>query len=279
MTNQPGLMIGEFARRCRLPISTLRYYDKIGLLTPTAIDPATGYRRYAIDQLASAVLISQLRAADVAPDSIGRIVTGGPTASVALLTERRRIASEIARAQNRLAQIDRLVAGGRPGTYRVDIVELAPRQVATLRFTVPLVTLQTEITRAIARLRSILRHDDHRRAGCWGATFPLELEEQVSGYVFTATQSPATGDHLETAWLPAMPAATTVHTDSVDTLPFAYHAAFATIETLGGSPSGPIVEEYPSLDAASTAVTQRINVLVPFEPEDQTTQERLAGPG
>lgn len=60
MTDRAELMIGDFARRCRLPVSTLRYYDRIGLLTPAVVDPGSGYRRYTADQLPSAALIRWL---------------------------------------------------------------------------------------------------------------------------------------------------------------------------------------------------------------------------
>ena len=39
------MQIGEFAKICNTRISVLRHYDKLGLLTPSRIDPATGYRR------------------------------------------------------------------------------------------------------------------------------------------------------------------------------------------------------------------------------------------
>ena len=43
--------IGEFARLGGVSVRTLRHYDEIGLLRPAAVDPETGYRRYAAGQL------------------------------------------------------------------------------------------------------------------------------------------------------------------------------------------------------------------------------------
>lgn len=45
------LKIGEFARIGQVSIATLRYYDRYSLLKPSALDPETGYRYYALDQL------------------------------------------------------------------------------------------------------------------------------------------------------------------------------------------------------------------------------------
>jgi effector-binding domain-containing protein len=45
------LKIGDFSRLSRVSIKALRYYDQIGLLKPTHIDPFTSYRYYSVDQL------------------------------------------------------------------------------------------------------------------------------------------------------------------------------------------------------------------------------------
>ena len=46
------LKIGDFARLSRVSVKTLRYYDEIGLLTSSEVDPFTNYRYYTVDQLA-----------------------------------------------------------------------------------------------------------------------------------------------------------------------------------------------------------------------------------
>jgi DNA-binding transcriptional MerR regulator len=43
--------IGDFARHGRVSVRMLRHYDAIGLLTPAHVDPVTGYRSYAAQQL------------------------------------------------------------------------------------------------------------------------------------------------------------------------------------------------------------------------------------
>lgn len=45
------LTIGEFADRCGLSRSGLRFYDQNDLLRPQLVDDETGYRYYAIAQL------------------------------------------------------------------------------------------------------------------------------------------------------------------------------------------------------------------------------------
>jgi DNA-binding transcriptional MerR regulator len=55
------LQPGEFAAAGRLSPKALRLYAEQGLLMPACIDPATGYRYYAPDQLPRARLIARLR--------------------------------------------------------------------------------------------------------------------------------------------------------------------------------------------------------------------------
>jgi DNA-binding transcriptional MerR regulator/effector-binding domain-containing protein len=43
--------IGDFAKLGRVSVRMLRHYDAVGVLTPAAVDPASGYRLYQADQL------------------------------------------------------------------------------------------------------------------------------------------------------------------------------------------------------------------------------------
>ncbi|WP_031049308.1 MerR family transcriptional regulator [Streptomyces sp. NRRL F-5650] len=55
------LTIGAFAKASRLSPKALRLYDELGLLPPAHVDPVTGYRRYAPDQVERARLVAWLR--------------------------------------------------------------------------------------------------------------------------------------------------------------------------------------------------------------------------
>ena len=59
------MSIGRFARRAGLSIGALRHYADVDLLDPARVDPDTGYRYYAEDQLAPARRIALLRDLDV----------------------------------------------------------------------------------------------------------------------------------------------------------------------------------------------------------------------
>lgn len=55
------LLAGEFGAAARLSPKALRLYAEQGLLLPASVDPVTGYRYYAPDQLPRARLIARLR--------------------------------------------------------------------------------------------------------------------------------------------------------------------------------------------------------------------------
>lgn len=79
------LSIGEFARRCGLSISALRFYGDCGVLLPARTDEATGYRYYTADQLTSAELIRHLRALEMPIAEIELFLAADSAAAQSLL--------------------------------------------------------------------------------------------------------------------------------------------------------------------------------------------------
>jgi DNA polymerase-3 subunit beta len=95
--------IGEVARASGLSVSALRFYDGAGVLVPAEVDPATGYRRYADDQVRAARLIAGLRRVGMPVAEIAQAVQdlGDPEAV------RRRLADHQRRLENGLADAKR----------------------------------------------------------------------------------------------------------------------------------------------------------------------------
>lgn len=56
------MQIKEFSELSSIPITTLRYYDEIGLIKPNSVDPITNYRHYSEEQLNDIKIISFLKA-------------------------------------------------------------------------------------------------------------------------------------------------------------------------------------------------------------------------
>jgi DNA-binding transcriptional MerR regulator len=59
------ISIGDFSRMTLLSVKTLRHYQEMGLLAPARVDPSSGYRYYALSQVATAQLIRRFRDLDL----------------------------------------------------------------------------------------------------------------------------------------------------------------------------------------------------------------------
>lgn len=68
--------IGEMARDSGLGVSTLRFYDRAGVLVPARVDPVSGYRWYAGEQVAEARLLARLRRAAMPLADIRLVLAG-----------------------------------------------------------------------------------------------------------------------------------------------------------------------------------------------------------
>jgi DNA-binding transcriptional MerR regulator len=81
------LSIGEFSAATQLSPKALRLYDEQRLLLPTTIDPATGYRYYAANQIRQGRLVRTLRDMDLPLDNIALIVGADRVRAEALMVE------------------------------------------------------------------------------------------------------------------------------------------------------------------------------------------------
>jgi DNA-binding transcriptional MerR regulator len=68
------LRIGEFSKMSHVPVSTLRYYDEIGLLKPAHVDRHTGYRYYSEDQMSRLEQILVLKDLGLSLEQIARML-------------------------------------------------------------------------------------------------------------------------------------------------------------------------------------------------------------
>jgi DNA-binding transcriptional MerR regulator len=79
------LLAGEFLLRTRLSPKALRLYEDSGLIRPADVDPRTGYRRYAPEQVGRARLIGLLRRAGMPLARVRDVVDLAPGARRAAL--------------------------------------------------------------------------------------------------------------------------------------------------------------------------------------------------
>ncbi len=79
--------IGETARDSGLGVSALRFYDRAGVLVPARVDPGSGYRWYAPEQVAEARVLARLRRAGMPLADIRLVLAGWSAADGELVAE------------------------------------------------------------------------------------------------------------------------------------------------------------------------------------------------
>jgi DNA-binding transcriptional MerR regulator len=100
-----ALTIGDFSRATHLSIKTLRYYHRVGLLTPADVDADNGYRWYTTDQIPTAQVIRRFRDLDMPVDHIQAVLRAPD-----MRTRNELISAHLASLEQTLAQTQSAVA-------------------------------------------------------------------------------------------------------------------------------------------------------------------------
>ncbi|MFB9368270.1 DNA polymerase III subunit beta family protein [Kitasatospora sp. NPDC001664] len=104
------LSIGELARASGLGVSALRFYDGAGVFTPVRVDPRTGYRWYAPEQVAAARLLARLRRVGMPLAGIGQVLGEDATAARAAVDRHlRQLEDGLADARRELSAVRDLI--------------------------------------------------------------------------------------------------------------------------------------------------------------------------
>ncbi|MFE6749652.1 MerR family transcriptional regulator [Kitasatospora purpeofusca] len=238
------LTIGRFARLCRLSVKQLRHYDDTGLLPPTRVDPATGYRYYAADRARDALTVALLRDLDVPLAVIAETLAGDEADRARLLrAERDRVAERITRDRARLELLERLAEGGGLPGYEVVEEREPERRLAVVRAVTGPAGLGERVGGCVGRLLAQLDGVPWRPP-LWGL-FPLDLGEGMRIAVGAeAPPLPAGPEAPERLVLPGGPVLATVHHGPYAQLPLAYHALLAAVHERGLRPVPPAREAY-----------------------------------
>lgn len=122
------ISIGEFARRSRLSLRALRLYDERGVLVPSRVDQASGYRHYDTAQLDEARLVVMLRELQLPLAAVKELLACDPADAAARIAEHWRGAEAAHDARRELADylVSRL-SGKRPVMYEVATREIPER--------------------------------------------------------------------------------------------------------------------------------------------------------
>jgi DNA-binding transcriptional MerR regulator len=109
------ISIGQLSRASGLTIKALRYYDRIGLLEPSVVDPATGFRYYVADQITAARAVGRLRSVDVPLDDIRKYLEADDRDAALreiLISHRTRLESRATRLAGNLHELSHILNDG-----------------------------------------------------------------------------------------------------------------------------------------------------------------------
>lgn len=103
--NKKGYLIGEVSNITGITRETLRHYDKLGIISPSYVDPQTNYRYYTYDQFWCFDIIIVCRSLGISLEKIKAILnTHNNEKVVGLLSEERQKAEALSRMYARIAE-------------------------------------------------------------------------------------------------------------------------------------------------------------------------------
>jgi DNA-binding transcriptional MerR regulator len=248
------LTVGEFSRLTHLPIKTLHHYHDVGVLVPVLVDPATGYRQYAPEQVPTAHLARRLRELRMPLDEM-RAVLSEPTPAarnagiVAYLDRLQRQLSETAAAVATLRTLLTRASDGPAIGYR----QLAAQPALALFADVQREQIGAWCAEAYPQLMQSLDRVPAVPTGPGGALYGPGWFEDGGGRVtaFVPIDSARTGlptkpmpgrVHLTT--VPAARVAVAMHAGSFADLDLTYGILGRHVLDLGIGVEGPIREYY-----------------------------------
>jgi len=128
------ISIGEFARRSRLSLKALRLYDERGVLVPSRVDQASGYRYYDTAQVDEARLVAMLRQLQLPLAAIKELLACDPADAAKRIAAHWRDAEAAHDARRELADylVSRL-SGKRSVMYEVATREMPERSLLCLK--------------------------------------------------------------------------------------------------------------------------------------------------
>jgi len=159
------LPIGRFAQLTGLTVRAVRHYGELGLLQPAYVDPETGYRYFAPEQVAEAEAIRRLRFLELALDEIRKILEAGDPSFTRerLVRHRAKMAELAATTEQILAALQRIIEGEErlvPGTpdirTEVEIKDVSAQDVLLIRERVPQEKLSEVIPAAFNEIAAYL---------------------------------------------------------------------------------------------------------------------------
>ncbi len=267
------IKIGDFSNLAHVSIKTLHHYDELGLLKPAHIDRFSGYRYYALGQLATLNRILALKDLGLSLEQVAQLLHDeiSPAEMRGMLRlKRMELAAKVDEEQARLLRVEQRLRQleGQGNAVRAEIaVKAVPAQTVLLAQIVA--ADESVLLRARHSLQSLLQnHLDQARLKAVGPWFGLlnnlpyaEIDQEITLGVAVNLRSGQRSDDWsgtpvrlqELAAAPNM--ASLIHAEDAVSLPLTYTSLYAWTQANGYKVAGPFREIYlpdvpqPSADA------------------------------
>lgn len=242
------LAIGDFSRATHLSVKMLRHYHEIGLLEPVAVDPETGYRRYAPDQITTAQIIRRFRDVEMPLEEIDALLRAPDVE-----TRNRLITDHLARLELSLARTTEAVSSLRnllngPATAApIEHRYVPDTPAAAITETVEAGDALVWFHGAIGELTATLAAQRLVANGSAGGIFSGELFTEGRGQttIFLPCEpSPRPMGRVEPLPVPSVELATVVHAGPYVDIDRAYGSLGAYVSGHALAVEGPIREYY-----------------------------------
>jgi len=243
-----SLAIGDFSRATHLTVKTLRHYHEAGLLEPAQIDPQTGYRRYATEQIPAAQIIKRFRDLDMPLNEI-RAVLAAPDVQARnelIAAHLQRLENDLARTQTAVSSLRSLLERPPPD------VEIAHRRAdavnaAAISEVVHVRDALSWYLGALGELHAALFAQRISPTGPAGGIFSNAIFSHAHGEatVFFPCNGKVRGiGRVASRVVPAVELATLVHTGSHANIDIAYGSLAAYVARHALAVEGPLREYY-----------------------------------
>ena len=244
------LSIGDFSRATHMTVKMLRHYHLTGLLEPADVDPHTGYRRYAAEQLPTAQVIRRFRELDMPLEQIQAVLAAEdlPTRNERISSHLSRLEGELDRTQRAVASLRDLLAPGPADTAAGILLRSAPATpAAAVSEVVDAEDSVAWLQGALGELQATLAAQNAVPAGPGGGVFADELFTHHRGRATVFVPCAATLRPLgrvTAVVIPATELAVITHCGPPSDVDRAYAALATYVSRHALAVAGPIREYY-----------------------------------
>lgn len=238
--------IGVFAAMNHMTVKALRFYEEQGLLMPAQIQPDTGYRYYALSQMADLHRITALKKAGFTLEEIAKISLGADEQAV-LLKKKSELLAEIAELTRKLSELDRFIAGNAERLSAPVLIKTVPA--VTIAYMSVTLDSYDSLFERMPEMGVLME-----KAGCVCALpeycftcypEPCLKDEGITAEICEAvTEAKCGTGKLRFKTLPEISAACIFHRGSHGTLPESYERLLRYIEDNGYEIAGEVRESY-----------------------------------